>query len=119
MLIIGGSIGTALFVSIGTGLASGGPGSLLLAYLGYSCVVALINNCAAEITTYMPVSGGFVRLAGAWIDDAVGFMSGWNFFLYQALLIPLEITAISEALRFWREDIPEAAVTATAIVSYA
>lgn len=67
----------------------------------------------------MPVSGGFIRLAGQWVDDAWGFMAGWNFFLYEALLIPFEITALCTVLGFWKEDIPTAAVTATAIGLYA
>lgn len=76
LLAIGGSIGTALFVSIGGALATGGPGSLFLAYTIYSCMLALVNNCIAEMTIMMPVSGGFVRLAGEWVDDAFGFMAG-------------------------------------------
>ena len=35
LIAIGGSIGTALFVSIGGGLNKGGPGSLFLAYVIY------------------------------------------------------------------------------------
>ena len=77
LIAIGGSIGTALFVSIGGGLANAGPASLLLAYLLYACMLGLINNCIAEMTVFMPVSGGFIRLAGHWVDDAWGFMAGW------------------------------------------
>ena len=44
LIAIGGSIGTATFVSISTGLANGGPGSLFLAYTIYSCVIGLVNN---------------------------------------------------------------------------
>jgi amino acid transporter len=79
LLAIGGSIGTALFVSIGGGLQKGGPASLFLAYTIYSCMLGLVNNCIAEMTVMMPVSGGFLRLAGEWVDDAFGFMAGWNF----------------------------------------
>jgi amino acid transporter len=75
LIAIGGSVGTALFVSIGEGLAKGGPGSLLIAYLIYSCMLGLVNNCMAEMATYMPVSGGFIRMAGKWVDDALGFVS--------------------------------------------
>lgn len=87
LIAIGGSIGTALFVSIGSALEEGGPGSLFIAYTIYACIVALVNNCVAEMTVAFPVSGGFIRLAGHWVDDALGFMAGWNFFLYEALLI--------------------------------
>jgi amino acid transporter len=39
----------------------------------------MVNNGVAEITTAYPVSGGFIRHAGQWVDDALGFMVGWNF----------------------------------------
>lgn len=57
LIAIGGSIGTALFVSIGSGLMDGGPGSLLIAFTLYSCLLGLVNNCMAEMAVYMPISG--------------------------------------------------------------
>jgi amino acid transporter len=45
-------------------------------------------------------------------------MVGWNFFLYEALLIPFEITALNLVLKYWRDDIPVAAVCAAVIVLY-
>jgi amino acid transporter len=119
LIAIGGSIGTALFVSVGGALNSGGPLGMLLAYTGYSCIIALVNNAMAEMASFMPVSGGFIRMAGHWVDDALGFMVGWNFFFYEALLIPFEITALNLVLKFWRDDIPVAAVCAAVIVLYA
>lgn len=83
LIAIGGSIGTALFVSIGTGLYNGGAGSLFLAFTIQSIFLAMVNNCIAEMTTAYPVSGGFIRLAGKWVDDALGFMVGWNFLSVQ------------------------------------
>lgn len=41
-------------------------------------MVALINNCVAEMVVQYPVAGGFIRLAGQFVDDAWGFMAGWN-----------------------------------------
>lgn len=79
LIAIGGSIGTALFISIGTGLYNGGPGSLLIAFIVQSIFLAMVNNSLAEMCTAFPVSGGFIRLAGKWVDDALGFMVGWNF----------------------------------------
>lgn len=88
LIAIGGSIGTALFVSIGTGLYTGGPGSLFLAYTIQSMFLAMVNNCLAEMTTAYPVSGGFIRLAGKWVDEALGFMVGWNFL---SVVFPLSL----------------------------
>ncbi|KAF4974860.1 hypothetical protein FZEAL_8289 [Fusarium zealandicum] len=123
LIAIGGSIGTALFVTIGSGLAQGGPAGLFLAYTLYSGVLALVNNSIAEMTTYMPVTGGFIRLAGHWCDDALGFTAGWNFFLYEGLLIPFEITAINLVLSFWNPDLtnpgPTAGICIGVILLYA
>jgi amino acid transporter len=88
LIAIGGSIGTALFVSIGTGLYNGGAGNLFLAYAIQSIVLAMVNNSVAEMSTAYPVSGGFIRLAGKWVDDALGFMCGWNF-LSVSVAVPL------------------------------
>jgi yeast amino acid transporter len=112
LIAIGGSIGTALFVSIGNGLAFGGPANLLLAYIIYPCILALVNNSMAEMQTYMPISGGFIRLAGHWVDDALGFMAGWNFFFYEALLIPFEIAALNLVLGYWSDRITDPGPTA-------
>ena len=75
---VGGSIGTATFVSISSGLLKGGPGSLFLAYTIYTCMLGLVNNCQAEMSSYMPVTGGFIRMSGKWVDEALGFMIGWS-----------------------------------------
>lgn len=123
LIAIGGSIGTALFVSIGGGLAKGGPASLLIAFTLYPLVLALVNNSIAEMTVLYPVSGGFIRLAGHFVDDALGFMIGWNFFIYEALLIPFEITALNLVIGFWDENIkkpgPTAGICAAVIICYA
>lgn len=118
LLAIGGSIGTALFISIGGALYNGGPAGLLLSFFMQSVMVALINNCMAEMTTYMPVSGGFIRLAGHWVDDAFGFMAGWNFFVYEAITVAFEIAALNLLLQFWRDDIPPLAVCLPVIAVY-
>ncbi|KAJ5917129.1 Amino acid/polyamine transporter I [Penicillium verhagenii] len=107
LIAIGGSIGTALFVSIGTGLYHGGPGSLFIAFTVQCIFLAMVNNCLAEMTTTFPVSGGFIRLAGKWVDDALGFMVGWNFFFYEALLIPFEISAFTLVVSFWSDKVTE------------
>jgi amino acid transporter len=82
LIAVGGSIGTALFISIGSGLSSGGPASLLIAFTVYCGLLALVNNSMAEMAVFMPVSSSFIRMAGKWVDDAFGFMAGWNFFLF-------------------------------------
>lgn len=119
LICLGASIGTAIFVSIGGALHKSGPGHLLLAFLIHNGVISLINNSLAEMSIYMPVSGGFIRMAGKWVDDALGFVAGWNFFFFQAILIPFEITALSLVLSYWSDDIPVGAICGACIVLYA
>ncbi|KAE8412368.1 amino acid permease-domain-containing protein [Aspergillus pseudocaelatus] len=109
LLAIRGSIGTALFISIGSGLAQAVSLNLFPGWSTYSVLLGLVNNGIAEMTVLHPISGGFVRMAGNWVDEAFRFMAGWNFFLHEALGIPSEITALS-LLSYWRNDIPTAAV---------
>ena len=81
-------------------------------------MLGLVNNCQAEMSSYMPVTGGFIRMSDKWVDEALGFMIGWNFFIYEAILVPFEITALNLVLSYWRDDIPVEAVVAACIVLY-
>ncbi|KAL4895511.1 amino acid permease/ SLC12A domain-containing protein [Aspergillus ambiguus] len=118
LVAVGTSIGTVLFVNIGHALEKAGPGSLLLAFIIQSTMLSTVNNCMAEMATYMPITGGFVRMAGKWVDDAFGFMAGWNFFFYQSIIVPFEITALSIVLSFWTDKIPPPAVCGVCIALY-
>ncbi|KAF3156406.1 hypothetical protein TWF106_008076 [Orbilia oligospora] len=90
---IGGTIGTALFVAIGRGLALGGPASLFLGFTLWSTVVLCVNNCLAEMVSYLPISSPFIRFAGRFVDEAFGVATGYNFFIFEAMMVPFEIVA--------------------------
>lgn len=57
-------------------------------------------------------------MADQWVEESFGFLAGWNFFIYEAILIPFELTALTLVLSFWRDDIPVAAVVTVGIVLY-
>jgi yeast amino acid transporter len=106
-------------VQIGRGLLNGGPASLFLAFTFWCTVVLAVTLCLAEMVTYLPISSPFIRLAGRYVDEAFGFAAGWNFFIYEAALVPFEITACNLIIQFWTDRIPTGAVIAVIIVSYA
>ncbi|KAK4466880.1 general amino acid permease AGP2-like protein 4 [Cladorrhinum samala] len=116
---IGGSISTALYVQIGQGLLDGGPGNLLVAFIIWCTFILAVTISMAEMVTYLPISSPFIRLAGRWVDEAYGFATGWNFFIFQAALIPFEIVACTVILHYWTDAIPAGAVIAIIIVCYA
>ncbi|KAF9258326.1 general amino acid permease AGP2 [Marasmius fiardii PR-910] len=115
---IGGSIGTAIFVQIGASLTHGGPGSLFIAFTFWSTVVLAINNCLAEMVTWMPISSPFIRYADHFVDSALGFIAAVNFFINMAINVPFEITAFNLTLHFWTDKIPIEAVIFFVLLCY-
>ncbi|KAK1231997.1 general amino acid permease agp2 [Marasmius sp. AFHP31] len=115
---IGGTIGTALFVQIGSALTKGGPGSLFLGFTIWCTFILAVNNCLCEMVTWIPISAPFVRFADRFVDPALGFATGINFFVFEAFLIPFEITAFNIVLHFWTDKIPLIAVIFFMLVSY-
>jgi amino acid transporter len=70
------------------------------------------------MVTWMPISSPFVRFADRFIDPALGFCAGVNFFVLQAMLVPFEVVAFNILLQFWSDKIPTAAVICFVLASY-
>lgn len=51
--------------------------------------------------TYLPISSPFIRFAGRYVDEAFGFAAGWNFFIFEAALVPFEVTACNVIIHYW------------------
>jgi amino acid transporter, AAT family len=64
MIAIGGTIGTGLFLGTGKSLATGGPASMLIAYVVVGAVVFLTMLSLGEMAAYMPVAGSLCTYAG-------------------------------------------------------
>ncbi|CAG5156935.1 uncharacterized protein ALTATR162_LOCUS4728 [Alternaria atra] len=116
---IGGTIGTALYVQIGRGLMNGGPGNLFLAFSLWCTVILAVTLSIAEMVTFLPISSPFIRFAGRFVDDAFGFAAGWNFFVFEAALVPFEIVACNVIIGFWSDVVPTGAIIAIVLVLYA
>ncbi|EKM82454.1 hypothetical protein AGABI1DRAFT_104437 [Agaricus bisporus var. burnettii JB137-S8] len=71
------------------------------------------------MVSWMPISSPFVRYADHFVDPALGFCAGINFFVFEAALIPFEIVAFNVVLQFWTDKIPLAAVITFVIVTFA
>lgn len=71
------------------------------------------------MVTYLPISSPFIRFAGRWVDDAFGFAAGYNFFIFEAALVPFEIVACNVIIQFWTDSMPAGATIAIIIVLYA
>ena len=72
----------------------------------------------AEIVTYLPISSPFIRFAGRYVDDAFGVAAGYNFFIFEAFLVPFEIVACNLIITFWSDIVPTGAIIAIIIILY-
>src|SRR6185437_15406924 len=85
MIAIGGTIGTGLFLGTGKSLATGGPASMLIAYLIVGGIVMLTMLALGEMAAYVPIAGSFCTFAGRYVDDSFGFALTWNYWFNDAV----------------------------------
>ncbi|KAF7582186.1 Amino acid permease family protein [Clavispora lusitaniae] len=120
LIAIGGSIGTGLFITIGsTGLTSAGPLGLLLSYLFWTTVILSLTVSVGEMVCYLPIDSPFLSMAGRVVDPAFECAASINFWLMQSLYIPFEITAVNGMIHYWRDDYSPAIPLCIQIVIYA
>jgi amino acid transporter len=72
----------------------------------------------AEMVTYLPISSPFIRFAGRYVDEAFGFAAGWNFFIFEAAMVPFEITACNVIIHYWSDVVPAGGIIAITMVLY-
>ncbi|KAL3708411.1 hypothetical protein TMatcc_006395 [Talaromyces marneffei ATCC 18224] len=129
MIAIAGMIGTGLFLSSGSVIATAGPAGAFIAYIIMGIVTVGVSYTTAEITSFVPSTGGFVRHATKFVEPALGAATGWNFcesylrlvggvrpdcrisFLLgytMAISVPAEISAAATVIQFWNTSINSA-----------
>jgi amino acid transporter len=97
----------------------GGPGGLFIAFTMWCTVILAVTLSMAEMVTYLPISSPFIRFAGRYVDDAFGVAAGWNFFIFEAALVPFEVTACNVIIHYWSDIVPAGGIIAITLVLYA
>ncbi|KAG9089259.1 hypothetical protein FRC06_001646 [Ceratobasidium sp. 370] len=116
---IGGTIGTSIFVAIGTALVHGGPLSLLLGYAFWCSVIFCVNEGQAEMVCLLPIESSFNRFAARWVDRAFGAATSWNYWICMAALLNFEVTAFTAVVGFWTDGIHPVVFPITMLTAYA
>jgi len=101
MISIGGSIGTGLFLASGASISEAGPGGALLAYGLIGLMVYFLMTSLGEMATYLPVSGSFSTYASRYVDPALGFAMGWNYWYNWAITLAFELSASAMLMKYW------------------
>ncbi len=104
MISLGGTIGTGLFLASGGAIHAAGPGGALLAYIAIGIMVFFLMTSLGEMAAYMPVSGSFSTYATKFVDPALGFAMGWNYWYNWAITIAAELAAVTLVMKYWFPD---------------
>lgn len=106
MIALGGCIGTGLFVASGSAISEAGPGGALVAYGLMGIMVYFLMTSLGEMATNMPISGSFAAYAGKYVDPALGFAMGWNYWFNWAITVPVDISTVALVMKFWLPNTP-------------
>ncbi|KAJ5088935.1 Amino acid/polyamine transporter I [Penicillium argentinense] len=107
-LALSGAIGTGLFVGTGQVLSLAGPLSAFLAYLITGFNLYAVINSMGEMATWLPLPGAVPVYAARFVDEALGFTLGWNYWYQFAIGVPIEISAAALVIVYWPNGVAPA-----------
>lgn len=103
VLSLGGQIGAGLFISTGTNLLNGGPGSLVLGFLVVcTCVWGMLQT-VSEMSISFPVSANFIEYADRFVDPALAFAAGLSMWLGWTAIVAAEATFFAVIVNYWAQ----------------
>ncbi|KAL1707606.1 amino acid permease/ SLC12A domain-containing protein [Schizophyllum commune] len=101
MISIGGVIGTGLFLGTAQSLHNGGPIGLVLGYITMGTICYSVMVSLGEMIAYLPIAGGHIKLAERFVDPALSFTMGWNYWYNWTILLPAELSASAILMNYW------------------
>ncbi|UQS83001.1 amino acid permease [Bombilactobacillus thymidiniphilus] len=106
MIALGGCIGTGLFMTSGSTISQAGPGGGLIAYAAMGIMVYFLMTSLGELATNLPVSGSFATYNARYVDPALGFAMGWNYWFNWAITVAVDISTAALLIKYWLPHTP-------------
>lgn len=106
MLAIGGVIGPGYFVGMGQGLTTAGPAGLLICFAVVGTLLWAVMQCLGEMAAFLSTSGSFTDYSARFLDPAIGFALGWNYWFLWAGVLMAEYNNLGLILGFWQSAVP-------------
>ncbi|KAI3324156.1 amino acid permease/ SLC12A domain-containing protein [Xylariaceae sp. AK1471] len=106
MIAFGGVVGASIWYGTGSVVAYSGPVGALISFIIIGVDVFFVMQSLGEMSTLFPVQGAFIELAGRFIDPALGFSLGWNYWYAWVTNIANDYNNISLILGFWATPVP-------------
>lgn len=70
-------IGVGLFLQNSRVIALAGPGMAFLSYLLMGSIVWSVQAALGEMTALFPIEGALFELPSRFLDQSIGYASGW------------------------------------------
>ncbi|KAG6364721.1 hypothetical protein INS49_006325 [Diaporthe citri] len=95
----------SLIIGSGTALKNGGPGSMLIGYILMGFIVYIVMVALGEMGAWLPHKKSFSGYASRFVDPALGFATGWNYFFKYVIVLPNNLTVTGILISYWRPDL--------------
>lgn len=109
-LALSGAIGMGLFVGSGQVLSLAGPLSAFISYAVTGFNLFCVINSLGEMAAWLPIPGCVPIFATRYVDEALGFTLGWNYWYQFAIGVPIEVSVCCVIVDFWENSVPKAAL---------
>jgi len=76
----------------------------LLGYTLTGCSVFAMMQCLGEMATWLPLPGAIPQYCSRYVDPALGFAAGWNYWYSCAITLCAEISAAALVIAYWKPD---------------
>jgi GABA permease len=100
MISIGGIIGAGLFVGSSAAIAATGP-AIVLSYLLTGALILLVMRMIGEMAMAHPGQRAFTEFARAGLGHWAGFITGWLYWYFWMIVVPVEAIAGANILQAW------------------
>ncbi|TVY45123.1 Dicarboxylic amino acid permease, partial [Lachnellula subtilissima] len=101
MIALGGALGTGLLINTGPSLAASGPGSMLIGYAMVGVLCYAVMAAMGEMAAWLPIPSGFTGFAHRFVDPALGFALGWNYWFKYIITTPNNLIASVLVIKYW------------------
>ncbi|EIN12719.1 hypothetical protein PUNSTDRAFT_111114 [Punctularia strigosozonata HHB-11173 SS5] len=97
MIAIAGTLGAGS----GKAIANGGPVGAVIGYTIVGLLVGAMMYSLGEMMCWDPSAGGFIEFSARYVDPALGFAMGWQYWFQTVMSSPVEIVAASVVIQYW------------------
>ncbi len=100
MISIGGIIGAGLFVGSSAAIAATGP-AVVLSYVLTGVLILLVMRMIGEMAVAHPGQRAFTEFARIALGRWAGFISGWLYWYFWMIVVPIEAIAGAAIIQQW------------------